>query len=219
MGMFDYIGGYQVKLFYKPIFFYIKKLNVMNINHSGGKLRSFNIGDAVSIQTMYYKYPKDFIIFDYEIENVVIIIKNGKVFEIKNIGNISDKDYLPYIVNRYGERLNIKNAKDFKKLKNDYIFCENNLSEIVIHKFYKKWFLDEYIKEKTFGEYIYCYLNKDRYEKEEIEMLKNKFKEFWLKNRNIEDTYLKWVDNDEIINKSLINKVKEELFEEDEKND
>ena len=128
MGMYDYLGGEQVKIFYIPIF---SKGSVLDKNpstwHSGGRLRDFNKKDKLPLETLYYKYPKNFIIFDFSYQSEdVWIIKNGKFKEFKNYHEIKAKDLGEAIYTYYGTELNINSIEDFQLIKEEYISSREN---------------------------------------------------------------------------------------------
>lgn len=113
MGMYDYINGDQVKLFYIPIFDEVKK----DTWHSGGTLHSFATGDIIPSKTLYYKLPKDFLILkedsDYnQIE--VHIIEDSKVMDTVNIHSLDDSFFSRYssVLNHKGTSIKIKSKED-----------------------------------------------------------------------------------------------------------
>lgn len=119
MGMYDYINGEQVKCFYSPIYQEGDDSETIGtVWHSGGNLRGFNDGDNVPLSTLYYKYPSNFAIFDYNVDYsdaIIHFIKDGKVF--KTVASISDSldediESMELIVNYFGHHLNIKSKTD-----------------------------------------------------------------------------------------------------------
>ena len=132
MGMYDYLNGEQVKVFYSPIFI-LEGFgdNKPTINHSGGSLRSFTVGDELPIETSYYIYPKDFIIFDYrfseeemkeysDIEANVMVIKNKFLKAVKWDNKLSLRDIGSKVVDNYGRTLNVHSLEDFALIKKDF---------------------------------------------------------------------------------------------------
>ena len=79
MGMYDYLNGEQVKIFYTPVFGVYAGKSILW--HSGGSLRKFNINDELPLKTIYYKYPDDMIVYAYgyskDVSEDVWVIKNG----------------------------------------------------------------------------------------------------------------------------------------------
>lgn len=113
MGMYDYINGEQVKVFYMPIYDDRDK----DTWHSGGSMREYNNGDSVPLKTLYYNRPKNFIIFDendYEGNPIIHIIKDGKVFGTFRLSeaNPSLFDDNELVFNYYGGTIKIKSVQD-----------------------------------------------------------------------------------------------------------
>lgn len=124
--MYDYINGEQVKCFYTPLF-YADDLEPNNyIYHSGGSLTGFNTGDLVPTETMYYKYPKDFIIYDFRNDDFVHIIKDNKVYDTVKI-NTLDKKYFSFkFIDYFGRTLNLKDFNNAKLIQEEFIKLFNN---------------------------------------------------------------------------------------------
>ena len=142
--MYDYLCGEQVKVFYSPIFDLSGVLdNEPVIYHSGGSLRGYGIGDELPIQTSYYKYPEDFIIFDYRfdreslkdtaseynIQANVFVVKKGKLKSVKWDEKLVKSDLGLAVVDNYGRFLNISTLEDFKLIKNDFREAMKSLEE------------------------------------------------------------------------------------------
>jgi hypothetical protein len=150
MGLYSTIEGEQVKCFFAPCFPIAE--NVVDANKtkelcfysSGGKLVYYGIGNQVPYATPFYNYTKNFIIFDYrEFVHLretqkVIIIKEGKVLEVKPYTEIVDEDLLNinYVVDNYGSPLNIKTKKDFSLIVDDYKNAHEEY--ITLSEIYKK---------------------------------------------------------------------------------
>lgn len=125
MGMYDYLGEYQVKLFYIPLFYKpFSEDGGYSLTHSGGSLRSFGKGDQLPLETGYYKYCKDFCIFDNNCEDygecglgvfrdLVHIIKDGMYLKTVVLDDFDEKDIGDAVYTYYGRMLNINNKKDF----------------------------------------------------------------------------------------------------------
>jgi hypothetical protein len=117
MGMYDYLGGYQVKLFDIPVY-YGKEYG--GIGYMGGSLFSYDQGEELSLQTLWYKYPMNFTILDEdaiegyseESKQVVHIIKDGKYFNTVDLKDFDNKYIGHKVYNYYGTLLNIKNKQD-----------------------------------------------------------------------------------------------------------
>lgn len=123
MGMFDLINGEQVKCF-PSLYLYNNEMD-----YSYGSLLSLNTGDSIPKnlrQTLFYYYPKDFIILDVysdDEEKVCLhIIKNYKIvntiYDLDELESVQDTSFYDY----FGMPLNIKTKgellfyiADFKK--------------------------------------------------------------------------------------------------------
>jgi hypothetical protein len=117
MGMFDTLvdGEYesQVKIFYHPMY-----SPTFGIDHSGGMLDVYNRGDDVPIETMYYRYPRNFYIYLDDDYLPFAVIRDGKfdgfLFNVDDATEFSD--YYTY----RGEKIRAKCLDDMK----DYIAAE-----------------------------------------------------------------------------------------------
>lgn len=128
MGLYDYINGEQIKCFYRPIF-----SEGQGVWHSGGRMIGFSDGDEIPVKSMYYKYPDNFMIFDYmdySDECYIHIIKDKKVFKTCTLEDIID-DYFKdneLVVDYHGTSiLNIKSVADIK----NYIVDTKKFSKIM----------------------------------------------------------------------------------------
>jgi hypothetical protein len=136
MGMFDTIEDEQIKVFYVPIFSnkYIKEGQEQTW-HSGGRLKHYGPDDDLPLTTWYYKYPENFMIFDYRYECVmVIIIKDGKYCCIKNYPDLTEQDLQGAVYDYYGEKLEIKTMQDFHDIKDHDAQLDKDLE--ALHKRY-----------------------------------------------------------------------------------
>ncbi|MDF2880171.1 MAG: hypothetical protein K0R54_728 [Clostridiaceae bacterium] len=248
MGMYDYLGGEQVKIFYSPIFdkdFFGEIVTV----HSGGSLLSFGTNDRLPLKTLYYKYPENFCVFDYRGNKDVFIIKDGKFKEIKKYYKLKKADIGDSVVNYYGTEISINNLGDFKRISNDFNntfkkyengkkellpkgFNEtlknyreefkskeselNELTEKTFGVFNKKWVADDkYMNEKDFGELLLCYIKFEvasedsdkHYSKEDHMACKKALLDFMSEHKNIEYSYVKWLDDDKLISLDYMNNV------------
>lgn len=101
MGMFDTIGSEQVKCF-------------------DNLLKEYNIGDVVP--TDRFGYEKNLIILPFGYRTYgyywrkfkYIIIKDSKVFELKDIGELNDNDFneTSQVISYNGVKFNIKSLND-----------------------------------------------------------------------------------------------------------
>jgi len=190
--MYDYLGGEQVQVFYSPIFVSEDFLSGKpDVYHSGGTLRGFRSKDALPLKTGYYKYPQNFIIYDYRFEESsvdydyigcnIIVIKNGKLATMKWDNKLSKNDMCEVVVDNYGRQLNIKNISDFSKMRIEKDICSkesDRLTEELFPLGYK-WTLnndfaeyekkeDELIKirENTWGVFNSKWFKKNVYSQE-----------------------------------------------------
>lgn len=130
MGMYDYLGGEQIKIFYRPIFNVNKeKLEESSYWHSGGQLRSFGKGDDLPLKTLYYQYPNDFMVYDYRFDYTdVWVIRNGTFEKRVPFAELTQEEVASNVAvyDYYGSLLNIQTLADFEKMKSDF---NNRLKE------------------------------------------------------------------------------------------
>lgn len=97
MGMYNFINDNQVKCFYTPIYTIDGYIDKPCIYYNHGTMDSFNIGDELPLSTLYYKYPNNLMIFDYDFNMLggcVHVIKDKKIFKIvENILELNSKDF------------------------------------------------------------------------------------------------------------------------------
>lgn len=211
MGMYDYINGEQVKCFYRPIF-----SENEGLWHSGGLLRSYADGDELPLTTMYYKYPNNFMIFDYMDYNdecFIHIIKEGKVYKtctLKDMKNEYFKDN-KLVVTYYGSAiLNLKSVEDMVEYIKDT--KEHNLKIKEIRKD-SRLAHDEFMKSFRVLEK----LKKIKNSKEIFELIASKhfnsLKDlFKTKDIELNDEFIKEVKTDELLkDEDFMNKLYELL--------
>jgi len=130
MGMYDYLGGQQIKIFYRPIFSKNDILSGKPITwHSGGNLYSYDVGDDLPLKTWYYKYPNDFIAYDYR-SGEVWVIKNGTLKYYKDsYKELIESDLGDGVFDYYGNELNIKTLDDFNLIREEADSTENKCNE------------------------------------------------------------------------------------------
>lgn len=138
MGLYNYLGAYQVKCFYLANVI-VDSLDNLSLYTIGGTLRQFEVGDEVPYKTLYYNYGKDFLIFDtrgISLDDPVVIhiIKDGKFFDTVEYSRLSEDYFVPNVIDVYGEKLNIqkyeeildyynavcKREKDYRELTEKY---------------------------------------------------------------------------------------------------
>jgi len=185
MGMFDYLisrgNDVQVKCFYLPIYSNGK------VWHSGGLLRTFHSGDEVPIKTLYYEYPKDFIVvLDREIDNYdLAYFKEGMFIDFCNIENIQDRMIINNnIYSELGRKLKIYTIEDLERYirerKEEWEKEDRNFL-----KFNAKWNYDIPLKFRL-GELFECYF----YTVKQIEM---------------KDSFMNWEEELDKIASDIIN--------------
>lgn len=131
MGLYDYINGEQVKVFFHPIY----EERTKSTWHSGGSLNNFYNGDSVILKTLYYKRPKNFIVLDendHEKNPLVHIIKNGKIEATTPLrsANNSYFDNNEAILTYNGDRINLKTKEDCLEYIKYLEYWENKYREI-----------------------------------------------------------------------------------------
>lgn len=122
MGMYDYLGGEQVKIFYRPIF-QLNKEDPKNSSfwYSGGTLASYDRDDELPLKTLYYKYPPNFLVYDYRFDYTdVWVIRNEKFDRIVPYTELTDKDLIGPVFDYYGNPINIQKVDDFAQIKEDF---------------------------------------------------------------------------------------------------
>lgn len=225
MGMFDYLGGEQIKIFYLPVF---SKKDIMtdkpNTWHSGGRLREFNKESELPLKTWYYKYPQNFIAYDfYYDEGDIWIIKNGKFESYKHINELTENDLGEAVYAYYGAELNINNIDDFKTIKIERNEFEDSDNKQDWDTFYSKWYKeDKHELEKQLGEYLDCFAGIEPRKDEEIfswwnpmeEYLacKDAIKKFINNNEDIVEKYFYWYEGaveEECEMRKLLNRIYE----------
>lgn len=131
MGMYDYINGEQVKIFFLPIYDEFTK----DTWHSGGSLVDYSNGDSVTTKTLFYKRPKNFIILDeneYEQNPILHIIKESKVHSTISLKDADDSHFFgnEAVLTYYGREINLKTKEDCFNYIKDREISENKYKEI-----------------------------------------------------------------------------------------
>lgn len=121
MGMYDYMGGEQIKIFYTPIFNRNKEeISRSSFWHSGGQLRSFGSEDELPLKSLYYCYPKTFMVYDYRFEYTdVWIVENGRFKKIVHYESFGDARIECPVFDYYGHQIRIQTGSDFQAMKTD----------------------------------------------------------------------------------------------------
>ena len=228
--MYDYINGKQVKCFYTPLF-YVDDLEPNKyIYHSGGSLTGFNNRDLVPTETMYYKYPKDFIIYDFRNDDFVHVIKDNKVYDTIKINSLTKEYFNLKFIDYFGRTLNIKNFKDMKLIQEDFNKLFNSKKDLIKNikenqnkknkllekadnlnkEFNNKWFIYEFSLEKYLGELSECYLWLKENNDKDINLCKSLLKDLFLTHKDIINKYSNWIKNDDYVLK--IENIKKEVL-------
>lgn len=131
MGLYDYINGEQVKVFYSPIYDEDSK----NTWHSGGRMVGFDNGDEVPLKTLYFKRPSNFMVFDensYDGKPLLHVIRDGKVYGTFDVENFDDNLFNDndLVLTYYGQPINIKTSKDCYQYIRDYDTRYEKIREI-----------------------------------------------------------------------------------------
>lgn len=212
MGMYDYLDGEQVKIFYTPVF-----NEKYGIWHSGGSLRKFNINDELPLKTIYYKYPDNMIIYAYGYCTDIWIVKDKMLKEhYSDLNNINTIDLNVPVYDYMGNELNIKTIEDFILCNDDYGVAFNNGN---YKDFRSKWFAEDKFKDvKHLGELLECYYyaraSKDwewefiDYKKNYIEV-KNAVRRCIEGDPGVVERYFEWLEDsvEEVELRSVLNEI------------
>jgi hypothetical protein len=123
VGMYDYLGGEQVKIFYNPIFDLNKDDPLQSTTwHSGGTGSGFSYESSLPLRTFYYEYPLDFLIYDFvydseEASGDVWEIKNGKLVRILHHSILTEADMKGFVCTIDGTPLNINTPTECIEIK------------------------------------------------------------------------------------------------------
>lgn len=229
MGMYDFINDNQVKCFYVPMYTIDAYIDKPCIYYSHGTMDSFNIGDELPLSTLYYKYPDNFMIFDYDFNMLggcVHVIKDKKIFKtVENILELNSKDFEnnELVVDYYGSPLSIETREDMECFLSERArFLENpegyKYSLSAVKNRYKKEHV--YRKEMYLGELIFSLLTfrmrvdmqlRHFNNKAHLEACTNSLREYIQGNPGIIDRYMSWVDVDDDFKQQIKNVLAEIL--------
>ncbi|MFF2531440.1 hypothetical protein ACFVS2_21270 [Brevibacillus sp. NPDC058079] len=139
MGMYDFLGEEQVKIFYLPIFNRNKeKKEESTYWHSGGQLRSFIPGDELPLKTLYYQYPESFMVYDYYFDNTdVWIVKDGAFVETVEVDSLTDEQVNCPVYDYHGNELTISTANDFSDIKVEHRLTLEKMKQVEFSFFQK----------------------------------------------------------------------------------
>ena len=148
MGMYDYLGGEQIKIFYHPIFNRNKeKPEQSSFWYSMGRLESYDKDDDLPLKTLWYQYPQNFLVYDYRFDYTdVWIIKNGKFDRLIPFTELTEADLTEHIYDYHGEPLNLQKLSDFQQIKDDF---NNRLKELnaIEKEIFPNGYNIQYVKE------------------------------------------------------------------------
>jgi len=115
MGMYDYIGGEQIKIFYTPIFMVEDEKPVTW--HSGGSLTGYDEESDLPLHTLYYQYPADFMVYDYrDEERLIWIFRNEKFVRLTTLSELKEEDVVGTVYTYHGNELTIASRQDFEQI-------------------------------------------------------------------------------------------------------
>lgn len=125
MGMYDCMLYEQVKCFSVPCF------ADGTLWKSGGSLKYYQKNQKVPYRTSWYNYTKNFniliinSIWDNPEPDTVIIIRDGRLKDVKDLTDTTDKDWkkMERCINYYGDWLRIKTKEDAVDYVNQFILC------------------------------------------------------------------------------------------------
>ena len=148
MGMYDYLGDEQVKVFSVPLVnISSHDENLENIKchygYSGGRLVGYGRRSSVPYKTLFYNYGENFIVFDYrgfveENEDLQMhVVKNGKYSKSYAITEIPKSFIMSTVVDNYGRKLNIENTSEFLECHKE------SVASHILHQDLKKKYCEE----------------------------------------------------------------------------
>ena len=114
MGMYDYLNGEQVKVFFTAGIALPDSFTNHCVFFSGGSLNV--IEDEVPYRSFVYNYGKDFNIIDFfpfeDERGFVHIIRDGKNLGKKYFDELTEEDLSFENYNDHGYRLNVRSIED-----------------------------------------------------------------------------------------------------------
>lgn len=142
MGMYDNMGGQQIKCFYQPVIshdidsrFGLPPVDKLNMWAMGGSLKTYRRFSKVPYKTMYYDYGKNFLIFDPRNPdrcNIIHVILGGR-YAASLTYNQLRFSHVPIdtVIDHYGNRVNITRKEDFEYMLEEYMTMKINHNSIV----------------------------------------------------------------------------------------
>lgn len=116
MGLYNYLGGHQVKCFTIPNII-ITSDNKLDIYGLEGDFTYYKKGSKVPYKTLYYNYGENFLIFDYrglylEETPIIHIIKDGKYLRTVEYLKLKEEFFVNKVIDIYGNIINIEKYSD-----------------------------------------------------------------------------------------------------------
>lgn len=141
MGMYDYLGSEQVKVFSVPLVNVSSHDSDLNnvkchYGYSGGRLNGYGKKSPVPYKTSFYNYGPNFIVFDYrgfieeDEELLMHVIENGCFKKSYPIDSIPKSLKITRVVDNYGRSLNIANISDFLDCHQEHVEAQNLHQEL-----------------------------------------------------------------------------------------
>lgn len=142
MGLYDYLGENQVKVFgVNSVYISEKDRNVLMYGCAGGELRYYKKGQEVPYKTLFYNYGKNFTIIDVmsiiwgrEEDEVVHTIRDGKYENSYSFGNIPDNLDFTTVVNKNGTKLKVSSIEDIKAMVKDITAWKEKRDELFLKR-------------------------------------------------------------------------------------
>lgn len=141
MGMYDILGGHQVKCFYEPTIshdvdakFGLPPVNELNMWMTGGSLHEFSPLQRVPYKSMWYDYTENFMIFDLRgsESHLVHIISMGRyMFSIHYQALNMILFPISNVIDVYGTPLNITSMTDFENIISEYDETRKHVNDLI----------------------------------------------------------------------------------------
>lgn len=146
MGMYDYMGGNQIKCFYQPVVCHdledlgLPLVSKLDMFASGGGLHEYRHFSKVPFKTMWYDYTPNFMIFDpkYSTPNgIVHIIRFGRYVCSVNYQVINPVLFpITTVIDTHGTKLKISKKEDFGHMLRDYVeymqFGDSRVNQVIM---------------------------------------------------------------------------------------
>lgn len=160
MGMYDELGGIQVKCFGIPCIGFNNDEKLLRerqfyCHTMGGRLRYYKKGDKVPCTTPFYDYGPNFAIYDWNIfseeyknDLCVLVIQDGKFIgkyklNSRVLKRLLKEGKISYFVDKYGYPFVCEKQSDLIDIVDEGIYTRNKNNELE----------DEYLNEFSNGKY------------------------------------------------------------------